>query len=75
VATLLRSEVAPDDATLTRLDRRRPAFEDRDVVVGRPGDEADDRAEAALRLREQQQVAGRCRRELRERRFLRGVQG
>jgi hypothetical protein len=58
VATLLRTQVAPHDAALARLDRERVLLEDRDVVVGRPREQADESPEAALGVIEEQDVAG-----------------
>jgi hypothetical protein len=59
VTALLRPQVTPDDAALPRLDREGVLLEDRDVVVRRPRDQADEDAEAALRPGEQEDVAGR----------------
>ena len=75
VTAFLRAEVTPDDAALARLDRVRTVLEDRDVVIGRLRQQADEDAEAALRPVEQQDVSGRRGRKLREGRGLGGVQG
>jgi hypothetical protein len=75
VAALLRPEIAAHDPALARLDRVRALIEERDVVVGRPRDEADDGAEPAVGPIEEQDVAGRRGRELGERVRLDGIPG
>jgi hypothetical protein len=75
VAALLRPQIAAHDPALARLDRVRVLVEDRDVVVRRPRDEADDGAEAALGPIEEQDVASRRGRELGERLRRDGIFG